>query len=111
MLPCCPREKPCYIHPLELTSVARMLNFGVAGCECFAFENSLDISSIALLEVMHLLLQCLLLLQGAGIYVGRGGEATLTNTDVYENEAGLRYNRVCCCCISNRPSRLLHLPA
>ena len=38
-LPCCPREKPCYIHPLELTSVARMLNFGVAECECFAFEN------------------------------------------------------------------------
>ena len=65
-----------------------MLNFGVAGCECFASENSLDVSSIALLELMHLLLQrLLLLLQGAGIYVDYGGEATLTNTNVYENEA------------------------
>ena len=27
------------------------------------------------------------LLQGAGIYVDYGGEATLTNTNVYENEA------------------------
>lgn len=69
----------------------RVLDFGVAARECFAFEKSLDISSIALLEVMHLLLQCLLfLLQGAGIYVDRGGEATLTNTNVYENEGGLR---------------------
>ena len=64
----------------------RVLDFGVAARECFAFEKSLDISSIALLE-----LQCsLFLLQGAGIYVGRGGEATLTNTDVYENDGGLR---------------------
>ena len=75
-------------HPLALT-VARVLNLGVAGCECFASENSLHISSIALLELMHLLLQrLLLLLQGAGIYVDYGGEATLTNSNVYENEAG-----------------------
>ena len=39
---------------------------------------------------MHLLLQHLLfLLQGAGIYVNYGGEATLTNTNVFENEADL----------------------
>ena len=69
-----------------------MLDFGVAAREYFAFENSLDISSIAVLEVMHLLLQRLLfLLQGAGIYVGRGGEATLTNTNVYENEGNFGY--------------------
>ena len=74
-------------HPLALT-VARVLNLGVAGCECFASKNSLHISSIDLLELMHLLLQrLLLLLQGAGIYVDYGGEATLTNTNVYENEA------------------------
>ena len=67
----------------------RVLDFGVAVRECFAFENSLDKSSIALLEVMHLLLQRLFfLLQGAGIYVNHGGAATLTNTNVYENEAG-----------------------
>ena len=30
----------------------------------------------------------LFLLQGAGIWVDYGGEATLTNTNVYENEAG-----------------------
>ena len=56
---------------------------------CFAFEYPLGISSIALLEVMHLLLQRLLfLLQGAGIYVDYGGEATLTNTKVFDNNAG-----------------------
>ena len=65
-----------------------MLDCGVAERECFAFENSLDTSSIALLELVHLLLLCLLfLLQGAGIYVSYGGEATLTNTNVFENEA------------------------
>jgi hypothetical protein len=74
----------------------RVLDFGVAVRECCAFEKSLDISPIALLGVMHLLLQCsLFLLQGAGIYVDRGGEATLTNTDVYENEGALRHSRVC----------------
>ena len=67
----------------------RVLNFGVAERACFAFEYPLAISSIALLEVMHLLLQHLLfLLQGAGIYVDYGGEATLTNTNVFDNEAG-----------------------
>ena len=69
-----------------------MLDCGVAERECFAFENSLDISSIALLELMHLLLQCLLfLLQGAGIHVCAGGEASLTNSNVYENEAGTEW--------------------
>ena len=38
---------------------------------------------------MHLLMQHLLsFLQGGGIFVSAGGEATLTNTNVYENEAG-----------------------
>ena len=37
---------------------------------------------------MHLLLQRLLfLLQAAGIYVEEGGEATLTNSNVFENDA------------------------
>ena len=38
---------------------------------------------------MHLLMQFFVfLLQGGGIFVDAGGEATLTNTNVYENEAG-----------------------
>ena len=50
------------------------------------------LTSIALLELMHLLLQCLLfLLQGAGIHVCAGGEASLTNSNVYENEAGTEW--------------------
>ena len=46
---------------------------------------------------MYLLLQRLFfLLQGAGMYVAYGGEATLTNTNVYENEVigGLGFREV-----------------
>ena len=51
------------------------------------FENSLDLNCPAGTYALAAATLALLL-QGAGIYIEPGGEATLTNTNVYENEAG-----------------------
>ena len=68
-----------------------MLDCGVAGRECFAFENSLGLNCPAGTYALAAAAFALPLLQGADIYVAIGGEATLINTNVHENVAGRVY--------------------